>query len=234
MVWMAIGISADAELLLVEVWLRTNMDLVKPKVREIEEELQLLESNRSANYDRLKRRFRRVRQALEERQNYSNEDIQALVNLITSPQRGITQDFRRITGQSGEVSGKPIWRSIFDGAREIIGNVQNSEQSIGKLPELPFLNDQIFAADLDQLAKEQPVFSDAVKEIRAAMVAILEDKIKKLEGVPHHLGRMLQNQMDEEVNAAFGTRERAENKRAWDQLRLLVQSSLADQRRRDG
>lgn len=214
--------------------MQENSVLVKSKVTEIEEQLHKLETARGARYDTLKRRLRRISALLEERHDLTDEKVQALVDLIVSKQRNITNDFLKIieTSESGFTKG--LWSSVVNSVSGAISTVTTSERPAGRLPDLPDIDDDIFAAGLQKLVADRPVFSEAVDAIKYEMFTLLKEKIRKLHDAPHRLGKTMQTHMEKELDEEYGKRLKDENSRAWNELKASVRSTLTAQRRHEG
>jgi len=96
------------------------------------------------------------------------------------------------------------------------------------------MEDVKFVAFLETLVAEQPVFSDAVEEIKKWMVARLETKIRKLSKIAHDIGRPMQIAMEAEINRKFESQEKEEKEVAWEALKAQVRDALAAEKRGNG
>ncbi|PVF92927.1 hypothetical protein CPB86DRAFT_144289 [Serendipita vermifera] len=197
----------------VESWFEAHQPMFESKRKEIDEKLTILEKDRKARYDTLKRNFRYVYQALQDCEDLSDEDMQRLVDLIVENQGKFNEVYLAITQKEKSKKWTDwIRRKVESYANAVQGTLPNS------LPPLPHMDDVTFCETLEQLVEDTPEFGDPAKEIKSSMLAILEQKIKHLTKIVDDIKSSLQSQIESGVKEAYSKRDANELKTAWEHL----------------
>lgn len=207
------------------------------KQQEIDLKLKTLETHRSALYDTLKRRIRRVDEAINTRDWLSEEDIQKLVDLI--PTKGNwNKEFRSITRRGDE---KAWHQKLTDGVttamasavttvvNAIPGAPHLTADRVARLPDLPHQNDIEFVHWASQLEADRPVFLDAIQELRRRIREIIVKKIGEMASIPDDICWKMQQQFDREIQQDFDQRKEKEEVRAFAELKDKIREHLASQ-----
>lgn len=192
----------------------------------IRKDLSSLDPDRSSRYNALKRQFRQVAMTIDDHKELSDQQVQALLDLIRA-RKDFTSSFNKLITSRGTQEMQPsIWSGTWsDMAKRFVGTDWPALNN--NLPSLDYMDDITFMKNLSAIVTTYPGYGDAAAEIKAEAFKALKKKMDRIGNtwITTIKDTMLE-MIEADINREFLNRQKLEEENAWESLRVNLQKAL--------